>query len=174
MKYVEKNGDNTHSAGCTYDSINNLTALVETINGVERKTSYTYDEDNRPTSVTDESGGSRNYTYDNVGRLSQDVTKQGDTELFARSFTYCNGATSTQVGQINYAGNNYSTYFNYSYETRDLISSVATDGSIVFYDYDDAGNILKREVYPYGQDSDPSARISEVDYTYSDSDWGIC
>ena len=38
MKYVEKSGNSTHSVGYTYDNINNLTALVETINGVERST----------------------------------------------------------------------------------------------------------------------------------------
>ena len=141
MKYVEKSGSNTHSVGYEYDDINNLTALVETINGVKRTTSYAYDDDNRPSSVTNENS-SRSYTYDDFGRLSQDVTKQGNTEVFTRNFTYCNGATSTGVGKINYTGNNYSTYFNYSYETRDLISSVATDENLVLYDYDDANQLI--------------------------------
>ena len=48
MKYVETSSTGTHSVGYTYDDINNLTALVETINGVERTTSYAYDDDNRP------------------------------------------------------------------------------------------------------------------------------
>ena len=45
---MEKSSTGTHSVGYEYDSINNLTKLVETIGTVERKTSYTYDEDNRP------------------------------------------------------------------------------------------------------------------------------
>ena len=49
MKYVETSGSNTHSVGYTYDSLNNLTALVETINGVDYTNSYTYDGDNRRT-----------------------------------------------------------------------------------------------------------------------------
>ena len=35
MKYVETDGSSTHTVGYEYDSINNLTALVETINGVQ-------------------------------------------------------------------------------------------------------------------------------------------
>ena len=43
MKYVEKSGTGTHTVGYTYDSINNLTKLVETIGNEKRETSYTYD-----------------------------------------------------------------------------------------------------------------------------------
>ena len=73
---MEQSSTSTHSVGYEYDDINNLTALVETINGVERKTSYTYDGDNRPTSVT--AGNSTlNYSYDNFGRVSSLTTKHG-------------------------------------------------------------------------------------------------
>ena len=197
MKYVEKSGSNTHSVGYEYDDINNLTALVETINGVKRTTSYAYDDDNRPISVTN-GDSSRSYTYDNAGRVSQDVTKQGSTEVFTRNLNYyspSNGATSTQAYQLNYTGDNYTASFSFGYSVDGVLISSITDGKVVLYEYDDAnqlisesvlqsgstttrwtyddaGNILKREVYPAGQDSDPSAKISEVIYTYTDSDWG--
>ena len=66
MKYVEQGNEFTHSVGYNYDLLNNLTQMVETINGSTRTTSYTYDDDNRITSVT--SGSStREYTYDAYG-----------------------------------------------------------------------------------------------------------
>ena len=43
MKYAEKSSTGTHSVGYTYNDINNLTALVETINGVKYTNTYTYD-----------------------------------------------------------------------------------------------------------------------------------
>ncbi len=40
MKYVEEGTNYSHSVGYEYDKINNLSTLVETINGVKRQTSY--------------------------------------------------------------------------------------------------------------------------------------
>ena len=45
MKYVESGSNYSHSVGYQYDTLNNLTALVETINGTERTTSYAYDDE---------------------------------------------------------------------------------------------------------------------------------
>ena len=197
MKYVEKSSTGTHSVGYEYDNINNLTALVETINGVERKTSYTYDEDNRPTSITTEDS-TRSYTYDNFGRVSEDVTQHGTTELFSRSYSYrsnTNGGTSTQPYQLVYTGDNFNTSFGYGYNNAGNITYMNVDGipNTYKYDsanqlirennrvsgltttwtYDNAGNILKREVYPYTAGTlNPANRISEVNYVYNDDDWG--
>ena len=197
MKYVEKSSTGTHSVGYEYDNINNLTALMETINGVERKTSYTYDEDNRPTSITTEDS-TRSYTYDNFGRVSEDVTQHGTTELFSRSYSYrsnTNGGTSTQPYQLVYTGDNFNTSFGYGYNNAGNITYMNVDGipNTYKYDsanqlirennrvsgltttwtYDNAGNILKREVYPYTAGTlNPANRISEVNYVYNDDDWG--
>ena len=63
MKYVESGSDYNHSVGYVYDNLNNLTALVETINGTARTTNYTYDADKRVSSIST-NGISENYTYD--------------------------------------------------------------------------------------------------------------
>ena len=78
VRYVESGTGYSHTVGYEYDNINNLTTQVETINGVDRSTSYTYDDDNRVESVTT-NGTNVEYTYDQYGRVTQQVTKQGDT-----------------------------------------------------------------------------------------------
>lgn len=46
-------------------------------------------------------------------------------------------------------------------------------GLTTLWTYDDAGNILKREVYPVTNGTpNPANKISEVIYTYGDDDWG--
>ena len=84
--------------GYSYDIHNKLTGLSQTVNGVEQISSYTYDDDNRVTSVTAD-GVTVEYTYDALGRVSQQVTKQGETTVLTESFTYTtvNGNTSAQI-----------------------------------------------------------------------------
>jgi RHS repeat-associated protein len=197
MKYVEKSGNNTHSVGYTYDDINNLTALVETVGNQEYTTSYSYDGDNRLTSLESDNVF-QSYTYDAYGRVTQKTAKNGDQTVMDEAITYRNagpGGITAQPFQLIYTGTNYSTTFGYRYNTNDNITYVNQDGNTTYYYYDSAnqlirednsttdtttlwtydaaGNILRREVYPFsGAVPDPDAKISQVEYTYGDSDWG--
>ena len=192
MKYVETDGDSTHSVGYAYDNLNNLTALVETIGTVERKTTYTYDDDNRTTSIATENT-SRSYTYDAYGRIFKDETKQGDTSLFTRTYRYRSG--SSLLNQLSYS-NGVSENFTVHHDSNGNIV-VMNDGTAsisffydsanqliqennrqtetaTFWSYDDSGNILKREVYKLINGTpDLAQKISEVNYTYADNKgWG--
>ena len=197
MKYVEKSGNNTHSVSYTYDDINNLTALVETVGNQEYTTSYSYDGDNRLTSLESDNVF-QSYTYDAYGRVTQKTAKNGDQTVIDEAITYRNagpGGITAQPFQLIYTGTNYSTTFGYGYNTNDNIVYVNQDGNTTYYYYDSAnqlirednsttdtttlwtydaaGNILRREVYPFsGAVPDPDAKISQVEYTYGDSDWG--
>ena len=198
MKYVETGSTGTHSVGYTYDSINNLTALVETIGTVERKTAYAYDEDNRPTSIST-NGTSRSYTYDQLGRVSKDSTKQNDAEIFERVYAYrtpTGGGTSNVIHGLNYDGTSFDRSFmvnrdangnivytldgtyisTYQYDSANQLireNNIAA-GTTTIWTYDNAGNILTREVYPRCSGTpDPATRISLVNYTYGDDKgWG--
>ena len=194
MKYVEKSSTGTHSVGYEYDDINNLTALVETIGTVERKTSYTYDGDNRPTSVI--AGNSTlNYDYDNFGRVSTLTTKHDGNAFATKTYSYKLNAEEKPTNQVSSVtiqiGSNSQT-FTYTYDQNGNITSIS-DGTyvtnytydsanqlirednqeantITLWTYDDAGNILSRTVRPYV----PGTEDEEIqtNYYYTDTQWG--
>ena len=198
MKYVESGTNYSHSVGYEYDALNNLTKLVETINGVKHTTEYNYDDDNRVVYIingindgTVDLEASRDYTYDNFGRITQRITKQNGTELLTETISYV--GNSAQVASITTVSDGYSVTYSYTYDNNGNISTVS-DGTYCtqyFYDtgnqlirennqegtytctwiYDNAGNILSRTVYPYTTGELGQVQDS-VAYTYGDSDWG--
>ena len=194
MKYVEKSSTGTHSVGYEYDSINNLTALVETINGVERKTSYTYDGDNRPTAIT--AGNSiLNYGYDDFGRVETLTTKHDGNPFATKTYSYkldANGKPTNQVSTVTIQIGSNSTTYTYTYDKNGNITSIS-DGTyttdyaydsanqlireenpeaetITVWTYDGAGNILTRTVYPY--DTGTTGEGTQTNYHYTDTQWG--
>ena len=97
----------SHSVEYEYDSINNLTALVETINGSIRTTSYAYDDDNRVTSINN-SGINKDsaaddvaesYSYDSYGRVHQKITTYGGATVLTETYTY-RVVSGKQTGQV--------------------------------------------------------------------------
>ena len=198
MKYVETSGSGTHSVGYTYDNINNLTKLVETIGTEKRETSYTYDEDNRPITVNT-AGSYRSYIYDTFGRVSKDETRHHGTILFSRNYAYqtpSGGGNSNVLYGLSYDGASFDRSFmanrdangnivytldgtnisTYQYDSANQLireNNIAA-GTTTIWTYDNAGNILTREVYPRCSGTpDPATRISLVNYTYDDDKgWG--
>ena len=196
MKYVETGTGYYHSVGYEYDQLNNLTSLVETINGTDYTTSYVYDDDNRVTSVTT-NGTTVEYTYDTYGRISQQVTKRGDTTILTETYTYVGTDTTTsgQIATYKTETANYSVTYSYTYDDNGNILSV-NDGTYTttyVYDsanqlirennqnlnftytwtYDNAGNILGQKTYHYTiEDLSDIAPIANSSYAYSDENWG--
>jgi len=194
MKYTETGTDYSHSVGYSYDQLNNLTALKETINGTERTNSYTYDDDNRVTSVTAD-GTTVDYTYDAWGRLSQKVTKQGETTIKSETFTYTphNAATSGQVASHSVTYDGITTVYDYTYDDNGNIIAIDDGSDVISYEYDSAGQLSRENnetldsyrVFAYdnagnilssgtaasntGTETVPSTVRS---YVYGDSDWG--
>ena len=194
LRYAEKGSSYSHIVGYEYDEINNLTALVETINGTEHKTTYGYDDDNRVTSVGNGSA-SETYTYDAYSRVSKKVTKNGSTTVLTDTFTYrapTSTTTSGQVATLKSAASSYNITYTYSYDDNGNILSVSdgTNTTSYVYDsanqltrennqaagktcvwaYDDAGNITSRKEYAYTTGTLGSVQ-STVSYTY-DGTWG--
>ena len=194
MKYVESGSGYSHSVGYTYDNINNLTALIETINGVDRTTSYSYDIDNRITSVGT-AGISKNYTYDDFGRISKKETKNGSTVVLTESYTYDNnsvGFLSDQVKSVRVKSAGRDITYTYTYDKNGNILTVSDGSKTTKYTYDsanqltrednqaanktwvwtydDAGNILTKKEYAYTTGTLGTVK-STVDYGY-DATWG--
>ena len=125
-----------------------------------------------------------------MGRLEERVVKNGTTEIYSIEPSYSAGTgnigTSTQVASYN--GDTY------TYDDNGNITSIYTEGSLVSYtydsqgpliweksditgyatqwEYDNAGNIVSREVYDYGL-FEIGESIDTVNYGYQDPDgWG--
>ena len=100
MKYVESGSGYSHSVGYEYDVENLLTALVETINGVERTTQYTYDDSRLK--LVNVNGMTRNYFYDEYGRVCEIEDSIGSSlyRTISYTFTGTTAATSTQIASI--------------------------------------------------------------------------
>ena len=133
------------------------------------------------------------YTYDDLGRLTQKQTKNGDTVIKTDSYTFTastvgTNGTSSQVASYN--------GYTYTYDDNGNILSVSdgTNTTSYVYDsanqlvrennqaqnftkvwnYDNAGNILSRSEYAYTTANDLSSLTATetVTYQYTSAKWG--
>ena len=197
LAYEESATGYSLKVGYTYDTQNNLTGLKQSINGTTHTAAYTYDDDNRITSVTAD-GVTVEYTYDAFGRVTQQVTKQGDTTVLTESFTYTtkDGKTSAQIASYTTVTAAGSTAYSYTYDGKGNILSVSDGTNTTSYVYDsqnqllrennqagqfthtweynNAGNIQCRKEYTYttAENLNSVTPTDTVEYTYGDSSWG--
>ena len=193
-KYTETGEDFSHTVAYTYNSDNNLSQLVETVNGTTYTTSYTYDKDNRITAKTT-NGITEEYTYDALGRLTQQVIKNGDAVQQTKTYTYKSGTsgTSSQIATYTVASGAYSVTYTYQYDDNGNIISISDGSSLLTYaydsanqiirenttsddytkvwTYDNAGNILTATEYDYSTGALGFQRDT-VQYSYNDDSWG--
>ena len=192
MKYTESGTNFYHSVGYEYDSLNNLTSLVEIINGVEHSTTYTYDDDNRVSEI-DTDATTIIYTYDEYGR----VTKK-EMGIYSYEYTYATNGDGAPTGQIlwhDFYKNGNITPWGYSYTyddngniltARDAVWSITyaydSANQLIYehnpwvsriweWTYDDAGNITSRKEYARTNGAKGDL-LDTVVYTYDNTEWG--
>ena len=194
-KYEEKGTNFSHSVTYIYNAENNLQTLTEVINGVKTVYNYTYDDDNRVTSVTVGNGttviSSVSYTYDAFGRISNQVTKHGDSTVLNKTATFTYPSATSTSGQIaSYNGftytyddngnilsvndGTYTTTYEYDSANQLIRENNQAIGKTWIWTYDNAGNILTHQEYIYGTGSEDSLTLSNSssDFDYEDSNWG--
>ena len=175
LAYEETGTNHSLKVGYAYDTENNLSGLNQTVNGTAHTATYTYDDDNRITSMTAD-GVTVEYTYDGFGRVTQQVTKKENATILTESFTYTtkDGKTSAQIATYTTATTAGSTTYTYTYDGNGNILSVSDGTNTTSYtydsqnqlirennqagqfthtwEYDNAGNILNRKEYSYTTD----------------------
>ena len=195
VRITRADTNGTYEATWVYDHNDNVTQLVETINGTATTTSYTYDADNRVSSLT--SGGlTTTYTYDGYGRIASKATPVTGAVTATTSYTFRNpgdGLTSTQVETAAVNLGDYRDNYTYSYDANGNITSIVLDGRTTTYvydslnqlvrennesagktwvwTYDTGGNILSKTEYAYTT-SELGEAASTVTYGYNDANWG--
>lgn len=172
-----------------FDVNNNVSKVTEKINGADYITSYTYDKDNKPLTVTYGTNSKTN-SYDTLGRLQSILLKTGAAQYSTR-FTYepgANGSTTTKVQTIDNNGGAIS----YTYEANGNIETIKQNGNqvkyyynelnevtrednqvlnkTVVYAYDVGGNIVSRTEYPYTTGALGTA-TKVYSYIYGDTNW---
>ena len=136
------------------------------------------------------------YSYDEFGRVSQQVTKNGDTVILTEYFTFTepsDTATSGQVATYRTVSAGMDVTYSYTYDKNGNILTASNGTYLTTYTYDsanqlirednqrkgksytwtydNAGNILTFNTYAYTTGSLGDVEDS-VPYVYGDDDWG--
>ena len=181
--------ESSHRVVYEYNEDNNVSSITETVNGTTKTYSYTYDDDNRLISENAD-GITVTYTYDDLGRLTQKQTKNGDTVIKTDSYTFTastvgTNGTSSQVASYNgytytYDGNGNilsvsdgtnTTTYQYDSANQLVRENNQAGGFTKVWTYDNAGNILSRNEYAYTT-GDLGTATETVTYQYTSAKWG--
>ena len=135
---------NANTVTYTYDLAGNQTQTsTPNPGGGTIKTTTTYDELNRPATVTDPTGGATTYSYDALGRVSAVTDPTGATTTQDHDWAGRVTATTTPTGET--------TTFSYDPEGR--LTDQSTPTARAVYTYDAAGRRTsmgdQRSVYCY-------------------------
>ena len=199
-KMIMDGSSHSYTGEVSYDEFNNLKTFKEQV-GSDRAaytTTFTHDNENRPTLLN--YGGTRQvaYVYDGLGRISRRTVNAGGTGV-ATTFGYLAGghgtnSTTSLVQTLTQSG----TTLTYAYDDAGNITSVndgcktisyeydllgqltrvndpydstaGTSGTTWKYAYDQGGNIQSKTAYAFTTGTVGSA-VKTDSFTYSDANW---
>jgi RHS repeat-associated protein len=133
-----------------FDALGNIAKSIESVQGVNAATTYTYDDMGNLSTETNPSGNVKTYTYDALSRLAtaQEVLN-GRNIINFYGYDATNQQTSAQ------APNNAKTQYTYN-GFGEVLTETSPDRGLVTYTYDSAGNVKTRK----------DARNKTLTYTY--------
>ena len=129
----------------SYDKNNNNSKISDKINGTTYDTSYAYDKDNKPNSITYNRGTGTNITtntitqsYDTtLGRLTGKTVSTG-AGRYGTTYGYLpgmNGSATTKIGSVT----NNGVAISYTYNANSKINTITNA-------YDAGANITKKQI----------------------------
>lgn len=133
-----------------FDALGNIAKSIESVQGVNAATTYTYDDMGNLSTETNPSGNVKTYTYDALSRLAtaQEV-------LNGRNIINSYGYDTTNQQTSALAPNNAKTQYTYN-GFGEVLTETSPDRGLVTYTYDSAGNVKTRK----------DARNKTLTYTY--------
>ena len=138
-------GAHLYTGEVSYDKFNNLKTFSEQV-GSERTTfatTFTHDNENRPTLLNFGSSCQVAYVYDGLGRISRRTVNTGGTDV-ATTYGYLagghgTGSTTPLVETITQSG----TTLTYAYDDAGNITSVSDGSKTISYEYDLLGQLIR-------------------------------
>jgi RHS repeat-associated protein len=150
LKFIESE---SHITAYAYDELLRTKTITENINGTTYNTSYTYDRNSRPQSITHPSGFTEQLSYNRHGYQHRISDAQTNKNLWQLLDQYPAGMTKRSA-----TGNGtLLNYYSYNPETLRLTNSLVAkpDKTMIQqfgYDYDAIGNMTYRsKTLPGGQ-----------------------
>ena len=179
LYYTKQSADGqTQIVQYTYDEKNNLTGLTESVGNSTQDYVYQYDANERLISMT-VGDTTVSYQYDDFRRLSQKITKQGETTVKTETYTYfkpTETTTSTQIAEYRVVAGNTTTVYSYTYDQNGNILSISDGTHTTSYVYDSANQLVRENNqeagYTHTWEYDNAGNIlcrKEYDYTTADS-----
>ncbi|MEU6076712.1 polymorphic toxin-type HINT domain-containing protein [Micromonospora sp. NPDC047074] len=139
-----------------------LTAARDGITGVTQ--SYTYDAAGQPTGIDYGSGRTRTFAYDNLARLSSDVTRNATGQPVS-SVNYTYDADDKLIGKTT-AGTAGAGKHTYAYDLAGRLISWTGPQGTVAYAWDASGNRIRAGAKTASYD-ERNRLLSDSDYTYT-------
>ncbi len=191
-RLVQVKDSRENSVKYSYDLNNNISKISDKIGNSSYETSYGYDKDDKPTSITynRNTANTITQTYDSLARLTGKTVNTG-TVTYNTTYGFLagvNGSTTNKVGTIT---NNGAT-ITYTYDANGNIETITQNGKItkytynelnevirednqtlnqtITYAYDAGGNITSKTEYPYTTETVGTA-TKTYPYLYGDTNW---
>ena len=199
-KTVLEGDKHAYTGELVYDAYDNVKTFKEQVGENREKytTTFTHDEENRPTLMTFGDNQTVTYTYDGLGRVSERSANAGGTAV-TTAYTYLDGAygsnsTTPLVRTMTQAG----TELTYTYDETGNIAGISdgqqrityvydllgqlirvndpydttagTAGTTWVFAYDHGGNIQKKTAYAYTTGS-VGAAVQCDTFAYTDTNW---
>lgn len=199
-KTVLEGDKHAYTGELVYDAYDNVKTFKEQVGENREKytTTFTHDEENRPTLMTFGDNQTVTYTYDGLGRVSERSANAGGTAV-RTAYTYLDGAygsnsTTPLVRTMTQAG----TELTYTYDETGNIAGISdgqqrityvydllgqlirvndpydttagTAGTTWVFAYDHGGNIQKKTAYAYTTGS-VGAAVQCDTFAYTDTNW---
>jgi YD repeat-containing protein len=133
-----------HAITYGFDAKNRLSGVSEVLKGTTYTSSYTYNADNQPSTVSAD-GKTHSYTYDLLGRLSG--TSLNTATPYTTALTYKTNPSTGSSSHVLNSVRSGSTTTTYQVDVNGNITQLSDGTDTAIYVYDDF-NQLKRENNP--------------------------